>query len=69
MSKQTTLKVTGMSCSGCAANVEKALKGVSGVTAAKVDLKAGKASVEYDPAKADEKALASAVKKAGYGVG
>jgi copper chaperone CopZ len=58
-----------MSCSGCAANVEKALKGVTGVEAANIDLKAGKAIVEYDPSQTDEKALASAVKKAGYGVG
>ena len=69
MSKQTILKVTGMSCSGCSANVEKALKGVAGVSSVKVDLKGGKASVEYDPAKANEKDMANAVKKAGYGVG
>jgi Cu+-exporting ATPase len=69
MTRQATLKVTGMSCSGCAASVEKALKGVSGVSTAKVNLKAGKANVEYDPDKADEKKLADAVKKAGYGVG
>jgi copper ion binding protein len=69
VTKQATFKVTGMSCSGCAANVEKALKSVAGVTAAQVDLKAGKANVEFDPAKTDEKALANAVKKAGYGVG
>ena len=34
MTKQTMLKVTGMRCSGCAANVEKALKGVAGVSQA-----------------------------------
>jgi copper ion binding protein len=69
MSKQATLKVTGMSCMGCAANVEKALKGVAGVSGAKIDLKAGKATVDYDPAKTSEKDLAQAVKKAGYGLG
>jgi copper chaperone len=69
MSKQTILKVTGMSCSGCSANVEKALKGVAGVSSVKVDLKGGKASVDYDPAKTTDKDLANAVKKAGYGVG
>ena len=68
MNKKTTLKVTGMSCSGCAANVEKALRGVAGVAAADVDLKGGKATVEYDPARANEKDLAKAVKDAGYGV-
>lgn len=68
MMKQATLKITGMRCSGCAANVEKALRGVPGVSQAIIDLKAGKASVEYDPSQTDEKNLASAVKKAGYSV-
>jgi Cu+-exporting ATPase len=69
MSKQATLKITGMSCSGCAANVEKALRGAAGVAAAKVDLKAGKATVDFDPDKISEKELAQAVIKAGYRVG
>jgi copper chaperone CopZ len=69
MIKQTTLKVIGMSCSGCAGSVEKALKGVKGVSAAKVDLKAGKATVDYDPALTGENDLAKAVTKAGYKVG
>ena len=69
MTKQTTIKVVGMHCSGCSDNVEKALKGVEGVTAASVNLKAGKAVVDYDPAKASEQKLAKAVKDAGFGVG
>ncbi len=69
MNKKTTLKVTGMSCSGCSARVEKALKSVVGVASADIDLKAGRASVEYDPARATEQDLAKAVKDAGYGVG
>jgi P-type Cu+ transporter len=69
MSIKSTLKVTGMSCAGCAANVERALKSVNGVSSVAVDLKGGKAVVEYDPAKAGEKDLAKAVKNAGYGVG
>jgi copper chaperone len=69
MTKQAMLKVTGMSCGGCASNVEKALKGVAGVSGVKVDLKAGKAAVDYDPARVGEKEIAAAVKKAGYGVG
>jgi len=69
MTKNTTLKVIGMSCGGCAANVEKALKGVAGVSKATVNLKAGNASVEYDSDKTSDKDLATAVKQAGYGVG
>jgi P-type Cu+ transporter len=66
MKQQITLKVTGMHCGGCSANVEKALKGVKGVSSAKVDLVANKATVEYDPAVANQKMLTEAVKKAGY---
>jgi len=69
MTKQAILKVTGMHCSGCSASVEKALKGVAGVSNASVSLEAGKATVEYDPAKASEKELAKAVKSVGFGVG
>jgi copper ion binding protein len=69
MTQQITLKVGGMGCSGCVATVEKALRGVSGVAAVKVDLKGGKATVEYDSSKAGEKDLAAAVTKAGYKVG
>jgi copper chaperone CopZ len=69
MTKQTTLKITGMHCSGCVANVEKALKGVNGVAVATVDLKAGKATVEYDPSLVSDKEMAKAVKSAGFGVG
>jgi copper ion binding protein len=69
MNKKTIIKVTGMSCSGCASRVEKALKSVAGVSGADIDLKAGKATVEYDPLKAAEKDLVKAVRDAGYGVG
>jgi copper chaperone CopZ len=69
MTKQATLKISGMHCSGCSSNVEKALKSVKGVSSATVDLKANKAVVDFDPALTGEKELVSAVKKAGYGAG
>lgn len=68
MKKQVTLKITGMHCGGCSASVEKALKGVSGVSAANVNLEAAKASVEFDSDKTNEKDLVKAVKTAGFGV-
>jgi copper chaperone CopZ len=68
MKKQVTLKITGMHCGGCAAGVEKALKGVSGVLVAKVNLEAANAGVEFDSDKTNEKELAKAVKTAGFGV-
>lgn len=63
------MKVSGMHCSGCSANVEKALKGLKGVSTVIVDLKGEKAIVEYNPEIVTEKDMAAAVKKAGYGAG
>jgi copper ion binding protein len=61
-----TLTVKGMSCGGCVRHVETALKKVSGVGAVGVGLAKGKASVEYDTAKATPDALKKAVDAAGY---
>ena len=62
---QTVLKVEGMTCMHCKMAVEKALKGVSGVTNAQVDLAKNEAVVEGDANKA---AMAKAVAEAGYKV-
>ena len=62
----TTLKVTGMSCEHCVRSVTNALKGVDGVQDAQVDLKAGRAVVDYDAGKTDARQLANAVTDEGY---
>ncbi len=51
---------------GCASSVEAALKGVKRVSNASVNLKAGKATVDHDPAIAKEKDLVKAVTDAGF---
>ena len=48
MDSSVELKVDGMTCQGCVRSVTKKLSGVAGVTAADVDLTAGKATVHYD---------------------
>lgn len=58
-----TIAVEGMSCEHCQQTVEEALRGVSGVTDATVDLDAGRATVEGD-ASVDE--MVRAVEEAGY---
>jgi len=68
MAKQTTLRITGMTCTTCADTVEKALSTVSGVTQASVNFTAEKATVEYDPSVATEETLIRAVADTGYGV-
>jgi len=57
------LEVSGMRCGGCAANVEKALRSVSGVADVRVDLAAGSAEVRGT---APPEALVAAVQRAGY---
>jgi copper chaperone len=57
------LKITGMTCGHCVRAVTGALKGVPGVKAAEVDLKAGSAVVEGSP---DPAALIAAVAEEGY---
>src|SRR5262249_59250573 len=58
--------VRGMHCAACVDKVERALRGVSGVERASVNLATERASVEWDPARADARALAAAVAGAGY---
>ena len=66
---ETRLPITGMTCASCVRRVEKALTKVAGVTEANVNLATERATVAYDPSLVSIDALASAVEKAGYGVG
>ncbi len=57
--------VTGMSCAACSARVERAVKGVEGVSQCSVNLLTNTLTVEGTAA---EKDIINAVKKAGYGI-
>jgi copper chaperone len=61
-----TLKVKGMSCEHCVRAVTQALQKTEGVQRALVDLKASRATVEYDEKKTNPRALAGAVTDEGY---
>jgi len=60
------LPVTGMTCGGCAASVERALTRIEGVTEVRVELAENRAYVATDGS-VDRAALVAAVKRAGYG--
>jgi copper chaperone CopZ len=60
------LKVTGMTCGHCQKTVEHALKGVTGVYSAVVDLQDGEAEIDFDDDAVTAGALVAAVEKAGY---
>lgn len=61
------LRITGMTCSHCQAKVEKALKSVSGVYSAVIDLPDGVAQVDFDDDRLTTTQLIAAVQKTGYG--
>ncbi len=58
------LRIEGMSCASCVANVERALKSVDGVRRADVNLATSEAQVDHT--NDDIQALVDAVEKAGY---
>lgn len=61
------LRVSGMTCGHCQAKVEKALKGVSGVYSAVIDLPDGEAEVDFEDDTVTTQQLVAAIVKAGYG--
>ncbi len=64
---QCALKVSGMTCGGCAGMVEKSLLKLEGVTTAKVDYKTGEAQVEFDAKKTTPKKIVAAFNQAHSG--
>jgi copper chaperone CopZ len=64
---QQVLQVAGMSCGGCAASVERALKAVPGVEAVQVELDSGRVTIDTAAAVAVER-LAEAVRGAGFDI-
>ncbi len=62
------LPITGMTCSACERNVNRALKKPDGVLDVSVNLATERARVTYLPGAVRRKDLIAAVEKAGYGV-
>jgi copper chaperone CopZ len=62
-----TIKVDGMHCNHCKMRVEKALKALTGVTSAVVNLEAKTAEIE-STSEIDDKDIAAAVDDAGFKV-
>lgn len=60
------LRVTGMTCGHCQAKVEKALKGISGVYSAIVDLPDGEAEIDFNDDQVTTAQLVTAIANAGY---
>ncbi len=63
---RAVIDITGMTCSSCAATIEKALRKVPGVSDAKVNFSNEKAYVEYESERATVDELHHAIAEAGY---
>lgn len=64
---QTTLDITGMTCSSCSGRIEAALQAAPGVSEATVNLAIETASISFDPTITSAAALVEVVGEAGYG--
>ncbi|MFL2668276.1 MAG: heavy metal translocating P-type ATPase [Alphaproteobacteria bacterium] len=69
MTVQTVFRVEGMTCAGCVARVESAIREIPGVEDAAVNLATGSASIKYYEDQATEAGFRKAIEAAGYGVG
>ena len=66
--REASFGVAGMTCASCVGRVERALKKVTGVLEANVNLANEKATVEYIVGEVETRDLEKAVEGAGYGV-
>ncbi|ASA25310.1 heavy metal translocating P-type ATPase [Paenibacillus donghaensis] len=64
--EQATLQITGMTCSACAARIEKGLGRMEGVSRANVNLALEQATVSYDPQLAGVPQIEEKIRSLGY---
>jgi Cu+-exporting ATPase len=65
--EKANIYITGMSCTTCAATIEKALAEMPGVEKAGVNFASEKASIEYDPSRVSLAQIKNTVSQLGYG--
>ena len=66
--EEKTLQINGMTCSACAASIEKGISKMEGVEQANVNLALERTSIQYDPEKTDVDAFKRKIKDLGYDV-
>ena len=64
--EKANIKVTGMTCSTCAATIEKGLAELPGVEQARVNFASEKASVEFDPERVNLAKIQDTISGLGY---
>ena len=63
--KRTSLRVDGITCSGCAVDVETVLKNTDGISGAEASYATGAVNIDYHPEEIDEKQVLELIKKLG----
>ena len=66
-SEKAHIHITGMTCTTCAATIQKGLAKTPGVEQAKVNFGLEKASIEYDPSRVDLAKIKNTISQLGYG--
>lgn len=64
--KTITLKITGMSCAGCASHIHTALSKIEGIISDEVKYPGDIAVVKYDASKIKIEEIIKVIEKAGY---
>lgn len=64
--QRLTIAVEGMTCSSCVRAITAALQKLPGVSKATVELKAGRATVDYTPSRVSTDVLLKTITKLGY---
>ena len=63
---QQIMKINGMTCSACAARVEKVTAKLAGVEKSSVNFASEKLTIDFDETKVSKEEIQSAIEKAGY---
>ncbi|MEN9938916.1 MAG: hypothetical protein RLZZ387_5495 [Chloroflexota bacterium] len=63
---KTVLRSSELSCPSCVAKIERRLRAIGGVTAAKVHFTTGRIEVEHDADRASADELVKAIREVGY---
>ena len=63
---KTVLRSSELSCPSCVAKIEKGLRALDGVTAAKVYFTTGRIEVEHDAQRVSTDVLIKTIRDAGY---
>jgi copper chaperone CopZ len=64
--KTVTLKITGLSCAGCANSIHTALSRIDGVISDEVKYPGDIAVIKYDASKISEKEIIAVIEKTGF---